>query len=150
MKNRPEKSGREACNGDLLTVAFTGKLKNGEIFDQATPDQPFQFTLGEGEVLPAFQEAVLGMKTGEKKVFSVPADKAFGEIRTDLVQRVPLLKLENPQSVKIGEFLEFELKSGEVLFAVVTDLTPNEAVVDFNHPLAGQDLNFSVEVLGLG
>jgi len=140
----------EAKEGDLLTIAFTGKLKNGEIFDQTTPGEPFKITLGTAEVLKAFQDAMVGMKTGEKKNFLVPADRAFGRVREDLVQRIPLSKLENPQKVKVGEFLEFELKDGQVLFAVVTELTQQEAVVDFNHPLAGEDLNFSVEVLKIG
>ena len=90
----------QAKNGDTVKVDYTGKLENGTVFDTSEGGEPLEFTLGEGKMIPKFEEAVLGMKIGESKTFTIPADEAYGQYSDDLVvvvNREELSTIPNPE-----------------------------------------------------
>ena len=140
----------EAKKGDRVSIIYEGKLTSGEIFDQTKKDDPLIFEIGSPRILPAFQEEIIGMKEGEKKNFTIPAVRAYGNERADLFRDIPRERLQNPDQVKEGNFLQFELEKGEILTVPITKVTEETVTVNLNHPLAGEDLNFSVELLKIG
>ena len=95
----------EAKNGDIVQVDYTGTLENGTVFDTSVGGEPLEFTLGEGKMIPKFEQAVLGMKVGESKTVTIPADEAYGQYRDDLVQVINREELTNIPNPEVGQQL---------------------------------------------
>jgi FKBP-type peptidyl-prolyl cis-trans isomerase 2 len=131
--------------GDTIKVAYTGTKKDGSEFDKSQPDQPLSFTVGSGQVIPGFDEAVLGMEMGEKKTFTIPADKAYGAIEAQLVQQVERERF--PMEPKVGSSVAIQTQDGMQLPAKITQVTSTHVTLDFNHPLAGEDLTFAIQIV---
>jgi len=139
-----------AKTGDTVRVHYTGKLNDGTIFESSTESEPLEFVLGEGQILPGFEAAILGLDSGESRTFQIPADEAYGPHRDDRVVTVPLDQLPSYLRPKLGEVLEIQQPGGQVLAVRITSLTETEIELDGNHPLAGEDLTFEttlVEIL---
>jgi peptidylprolyl isomerase len=137
---------RQVKVGDTVKVNYTGKLKDGTIF-ALVEAEPFQFTLGEGEMIPGFENAVIGMSPGESKIVEIPADEAFGtysEERVFVVDRNRLPKGLNPQ---VGEAFQIPQAGGPPVLAVVADISELSVTLDANHPLAGEDLIYEIRLL---
>lgn len=128
--------------GDTVRVHYTGRLPDGTVFDSSTGSEPLEFTLGEGNILPGFEKAVLGMSPGDSKTFEIPADLAYGPHHDDRVLTVPLDDMPAKIRPAVGQMLELRQPSGRALPVKVTALTDDEITLDANHPLAGQDLTF--------
>ena len=131
--------------GDKVKVHYTGSFEDGQIFDSSLGRDPLEFVVGAGQVIPGFEEAIIGMEVGEKKSFRLAAENAYGVIRDDLkfsVQRSML-----PEDVQVGDMLEAHQPDGNVFVVKVDDLNDVSAVLDANHPLAGKDLIFDVEIV---
>ena len=131
-------------NGSTVAVHYTGKTTDGEQFDSSIGREPFQFQIGSGQVIPGFENGLIGKSVGEKVTIKIPVDQAYGQIREDLFMKVPNTQL--PGTVEVGQVLQ-ATNSGQVVNVVVKEVNEDHAVIDANHPLAGQDLVFDIEVL---
>ncbi len=136
-----------AAKGDIVKVHYTGRLADGTVFDASPAERPLQFIIGKSEVIPGFDEAVAGMYQGESKSVTVPADKAYGPRHPEMIEEIDRALLPADVALVIGGQLEITLEGGEVLRAMVVDLNDEKATLDRNHPLAGKDLHFQLELL---
>jgi len=136
-----------AKNGDTVQVNYTGKLADGTVFDSSAGREPLEFTVGMGQVIPGFDEAVLGMKVGEKKTVTIPADKAYGPHRDEQVVELPREKLPSDMTPEIGQQLVMRDSDGRQIVVVITKVSDETVTIDANHPLAGKDLTFEIELV---
>jgi len=138
----------QAKNGDTVQVNYTGKLADGTVFDSSVGREPLEFTLGAGQMITGFEKAVLGMKVGEKKTVTIPSDEAYGPHLDDMVVEVPREKLPSNIEPKVGQMLEATRPDGEKIGFIITSISDNNTVtIDANHPLAGKDLTFEIELV---
>jgi peptidylprolyl isomerase len=136
----------KAKNGDLVKVNYEGKLKDGTVFGCSLDDEPLEFKIGDGNLIPAFEEAVIGMDLKDSKTIEVPCKEAFGEYRDDLVLSVSRNELPPDLEPKVGE--KVELMREDITFAAeITDVSDDAITLDVNHPLAGKDLTFDIELV---
>lgn len=139
----------QAKEGDVVQVHYTGKLKDGTIFDTSQDRDPLEFTLGEGRVIPGFEDAVIGMQENESKIVSIPAEEAYGPRRDDLIMPVPRDQFPQDMNPQTGQQLEIRLQNGDSRIATVTEISPSDVTLDINHPLAGHDLTFDILLVGI-
>ncbi|EIJ40278.1 FKBP-type peptidyl-prolyl cis-trans isomerase [Galbibacter orientalis] len=132
---------------DTVKVHYTGKLVDGQVFDSSLEREPLEFKLGEGQLIPGFENGILNMAVNEKKTINIPSSEAYGEVRQELLQEIP--KNELPEDIKpeVGMGLVSRTPEGREIQLVVADVKDESIVVDANHPLAGKDLIFEIEVL---
>ncbi len=136
-----------AVLGDIVKVHYTGKLASGEVFDASPKDRPLLFEVGKKEVIAGFEQAVLGMVMGEKKTVIVPADQAYGPKQREKIEEVERSLLPEGVDLKVGGKLEVTRKDGSRFFVEVLALTETTVTLDANHPLAGKDLTFDIDML---
>ena len=137
-----------AKTGDTVQVNYTGKLADGIVFDSSEGREPYEFNLGAGQAIPGFDKAILGMKVGEKKTVTIPSDEAYGPHLDDMVVEVPREKLPSNIEPKVGQMLEATRPDGEKIGFIITNVSDNNTVtLDANHPLAGKDLTFDIELV---
>jgi FKBP-type peptidyl-prolyl cis-trans isomerase SlpA len=132
---------------DNIKVHYTGKLSNGQVFDSSKEREPLAFKVGEGQIIPGFEKAVVGMELNETKEITIQPDNAYGEVRDDLIQEVPKDSLPDDLKPEVGQQLISKLPDGREVPIIVTEIKDNSIMVDANHPLAGQELNFEIEVV---
>ncbi len=137
----------KAKNGNKVTVHYTGKLDNGSIFDTSKDRDPLTFTLGAGEIIPGFEKAVIGMDTGESKTVHVPTDEAYGSRMKELVTVVKLKDFPEHLTPELGQQLKIPRDNGKPLIVSVTDISGSNVTLDANHPLAGKNLTFEIELV---
>jgi peptidylprolyl isomerase len=130
--------------GSKVKVHYTGKLKDNEVFDSSKDKEPLEFTVGEGQLIPGFENGVMGLNAGDKKTIELEPEQAYGPVRKELVNEVPKENL--PEGVKIGSTLQAQTEQGPVMVRVV-ELNETIGTVDANHPLAGKKLIFDLEVV---
>jgi peptidylprolyl isomerase len=136
----------QAKNGDTVRVHYTGKLENGTLFDSSSDGDPLEFKLGEGELIPGFEQAVQGMKTGDTKTVTIPVDEAYGPRRDELIMVVEKSQLPSDLETSVGE--QLEMTQGDNTFVVtITEATDDTVTLDANHPLAGEALIFDLELV---
>lgn len=134
---------------DTVKVHYTGKLANGEVFDSSVDRDPMEFQVGSGQLIPGFENGVIDMKVNEKKTLVIPSDEAYGEPRKELVQEVPKDRLPEEIKPEVGMGLVSKTPEGQEIQLVVKEVKDEAIVVDGNHPLAGQELTFEIEVVGI-
>lgn len=139
--------GRIAKSGDQVRVNYTGKFEDGEVFDSSEGNSPLEFTIGAGEVIPGFEEALIGMTPGETRVVEVTPEQGYGQHVEEMVAEVERKLIPEDERLQVGGFLEVTLENGEELEVQVVGLTDEMATLDANHPLAGQMLHFEIELL---
>jgi peptidylprolyl isomerase len=134
-------------SGDTVKVHYTGKLDNGEIFDTSEEGEPFSFTVGAGQVIDGFDNALVGMQVGETKEIMIPPDQAYGQRDEDLVQRISRdqFKLTGVEP-EIGMAIEMHTPQG-VIPLIISDLTETTVELDANHSLAGESLYFALKLV---
>jgi peptidylprolyl isomerase len=135
-------------NGDRVRVHYTGRLEDGNEFDSSRGGQPLEFTVGAGEVIPGFDDAVRGMQVGESKTIEIGPDDAYGERREQLVQTVEREKMSLDFEPQEGMTLAMQLPDGNQIPVNVARVTETEVTLDANHPLAGEKLIFDLELVG--
>lgn len=135
--------------GDTVRIHYTGTLEDGTQFDTSAGRDPLEFSLGEGEVIAGFEEAVDGMAVGESKTIKIEPEQAYGPRREQLVQDVPRKQLPNDLQPAVGMQLRAQREDGEPMQFVVTEVTEEAITVDGNHPLAGQPLKFEIELVAI-
>lgn len=132
---------------DTVRVHYTGKLADGQIFDSSLEREPIEFTMGEGQLIPGFEKGLLDMKVNEKKTVEIPSEEAYGAPREELVQEVEKSQLPEEIKPEPGMGLVSKGPDGREMNLVVKEVKENTIVVDGNHPLAGKDLIFDLEVI---
>jgi FKBP-type peptidyl-prolyl cis-trans isomerase 2 len=140
---------QQAKRGDTVHVHYRGTLDDGTEFDSSEGSDPIVFTLGSGEVIPGFETAIEGMSAGEKKTERIEAANAYGEHREELVFSVPQTQMPEGSDVEVGDMLRVGFPDGssaEVLVAAVED---GNVTLDANHPLAGKNLTFDLELVSI-
>lgn len=136
-----------AAKGDIVTVQYTGKLSNGEIFDASPDDRPLQFVIGKKEVIPGFEEAVTGMVTGEKRTVTIPAAEAYGQKLPERVEEIDRTRLPEKLNPRAGDRLEITGHDNSRRIVEVIAVNDQTVTLDGNHPLAGKDLTFDIAML---
>lgn len=138
---------KSAKNGSTVKVHYTGTLDNGNVFDSSREHEPLEFTIGSGQLIKGFEDTVMGMAAGNVQTVKIAAAEAYGDRRAELV--ITINKDQFPENISPAEGLQLDLKSpdGNVLNAIVTMVGENSVTLDANHPLAGQDLTFDIELL---
>jgi peptidylprolyl isomerase len=139
----------QARPGDTVQVHYTGKLVDGTTFDSSEGGDPLQFTLGEGDLIPGFEQAVLGMAPGENKTHTIPAPQAYGIYQPELLLEVERQQFPDDIDPYVGQQLEMTQSNGSTVPVVVTAVNAAHVTLDANHPLAGQDLVFEISLLAI-
>lgn len=139
----------QAKNGDTVAIHYTGTLADGTVFDSSEGRDPLSFTIGGGQVIAGFEEAVMGMVRSEKKNVTIPVDKAYGPRREELVINIPRSQVPPEISPEIGQRLQMQGPNNMPLIVTVTEVTDEHVVLDANPPLAGKDLNFAIELVDI-
>ena len=140
---------RPAKHGDTVRVHYRGKLQDGSVFD-VSEREPLQFTIGGGQFISGFEEAVVGMKPGDSKTTELPVEKAFGPYLEERVVEVPKNKFARWDSrPTVGERVPIPQPDGSPIDVIVTEVTESDVIVDANHPLAGEDLTFDIELIDI-
>ncbi|ACF46943.1 MAG: peptidylprolyl isomerase [Prosthecochloris sp.] len=137
----------EAKQGDKVKVHYTGKLNDGSVFDSSVERDPLEFTIGEGAVIPGFEQAVVGLQPGDSTETTIEAANAYGNHSHELITEVPRERMPRDLQVTIGQQLQVSMANGQTAVVMVTDMTDTAVTIDANHPLAGQDLTFSIELV---
>lgn len=140
----------QAKSGDTVHVHYTGKLNDGTVFDSSDGRDPLTFELGKKMVVPGFEKAVTGMEVGETKTVSFPSDEAYGPRLDQLVFTVPRENLPAGYDPQQGQMLRMETRDGRQMDVMVVEANDTGVKLDANHPLAGQDLTFDVELVKIG
>jgi len=136
-----------AKSGDTVRIHYTGKLDDGTEFDSSAGRDPLEFALGSGQVIPGFDSAVAGMTVGDSKSVSIEPAEAYGDRHEQLVQDVPKDALTDDVELAVGMQLQSQAPDGQVMQFIVTAVAEETFTVDANHPLAGQTLNFEIELV---
>ncbi|GBE57807.1 FKBP-type 16 kDa peptidyl-prolyl cis-trans isomerase [bacterium BMS3Abin01] len=136
-----------AKNGDSVKVNYTGKLNDGTVFDSSQDREPMRFTVGSRQLIPGFEDAVSGMQTGDSATVKIPADKAYGPHQQDLIMTLNRDQLPPEYQPSEGDVLQSQADDGRPMMAKVIEVREKELKVDANHPLAGEDLTFEIELV---
>ncbi|HKL14939.1 MAG TPA: peptidylprolyl isomerase [Balneolaceae bacterium] len=134
-------------DGNTVKVHYTGTLKDGSVFDTSAEREPLEFKLGEGQLIPGFEKAVIGMEEGESTKIDIPVEEAYGEAREDLIINVPKDQLPEDVEPEVGMQLQVNQPDGQPVPVRIAEITDEELKLDANHPLAGKDLSFEIEVV---
>ncbi len=132
---------------DSVKVHYTGTLSDGSVFDSSRDKDPIEFKLGEGQIIPGFEKGLMDMTVGETKTINIPSKEAYGERSDQMIQEVPKAQLPPEVNPEVGMGLMSQTPDGQQMQLTVTEVKDESIVVDANHPLAGKDLTFEVELM---
>ncbi len=140
---------QQAKSGDTVKVHYHGRLTDGTTFDSSSGREPLEFKVGSGQVIKGFDDGVTGMTVGEKKTVTIPVNDAYGPKDESMVIEFP--KENFPPDLKPEEGMQLNMTngSGQVIPVVITALGDKTVTLDANHPLAGKDLIFDLELVGI-
>ena len=134
---------------DTVQVHYTGKLVNGHVFDSSLEREPLQVQLGQGQLIPGFEQGLIDMAVNEKKTITIAKEEAYGEVNKDLFQKVPLTELPEDIKPEVGMGLVGSRPDGTEQLFRVAEVEDTYIVLDANHPLAGHDLIFDLELVAI-
>ncbi|HEU4987129.1 MAG TPA: peptidylprolyl isomerase [Rhizobiaceae bacterium] len=137
----------EVKSGDVVRIHYTGRLTDGTEFDSSAGREPLQFQVGAGQIISGLERQVEGMTVGERETVTIPADEAYGPRDERQVQTVPREAFPQDLKLAVGSRLQANTQDGRQIPLTVTDISDDQVTVDANHPLAGRDLVFDVEVV---
>ncbi len=135
--------------GDSVRIHYTGTLTDGSVFDSSDGRDPLEFVVGSGQVIPGLDKAMPGMEVGEKKVVEIPCAEAYGAINPAARQSVPRSQFPDEITLELGLRLQMQTQAGQVMQVTVVELSETDVMLDANHPLAGKDLTFAVELVAI-
>lgn len=138
-----------AKKGDTVKIHITGSLDDGKIFVSSEGRMPLEFTIGDGLILPGIEKAILSMSVGETRYEKIPASRAYGHRRADMVANVDKSQLLDNIEPRIGQPVELVLKDGNKISAKVTGISGSQVALDANHPLAGKDVFFRIVLVDI-
>lgn len=136
-----------AKKGDTVKVHYTGKLIDDTVFDSSRDRDPLEFTVGAGQMIEGFDKAVEGMEKGESKKVEIPSDKAYGGKREDMVVKIEKNQLPADIKPEVGMQLQATQQDGQTQILTIAEVEESHVVLDGNHPLAGKDLVFDIELM---
>jgi len=139
----------EAKQGDIVRVNYSGRLLDGTEFESTRDQDPLEFTIGAQKVIPAFEKLVVGMQPGESKYSLIQSDDAYGAYHSSRVIEVERNKIPSDLAIEIGKVIEIRRSDETAIPAMITDFSDNLVTLDANHPLAGKDLIFEVELIDI-
>jgi len=139
----------QAKSGDTVRIHYTGKLTDGTQFDSSEGRDPLEFALGAGSIIPGLEEAIIGMAEGDKNTVTIAAENAYGPRHAEAVQTVERTQIPDHVELAVGGQLQAQAPSGQQLLLTVVELTEDSVTLDANHPLAGEDLVFDVELVAI-
>ncbi len=138
---------QQAKNGDTVKVHYTGKLEDGTVFDTSTEREPLQFVIGGKQIIPGFEQAVVGMNTGETKTVNVSSDEAYGPHLEERVLVINQDQIPEHLELEVGQHVQIPQKDGSKVLFIVTAISETSVTLDANHPLAGKDLTFEIQLV---
>lgn len=141
---------QQVKTGDVVNVHYHGTLTDGSTFDSSEGREPLSFTAGSGQVIKGFDDAVMDMKVGEKKTVRIPVANAYGERNEDMIMEHPVADFPADMKPEIGMELQMGDDSGNVFPVVIVEVNDETVLLDANHPLAGEDLTFEIELVSIG
>jgi FKBP-type peptidyl-prolyl cis-trans isomerase 2 len=138
---------QEAQKGDTVAVHYTGTLEGGEVFDSSRDRDPLEFEVGSGQVIPGFDRAVEGLEVGQSREVTLSAEEGYGEPREDLVVDVERNQFPDEEEPSVGRQVQVQVAPGQNRVATITNVEDDSVTLDLNHPLAGKELTFAVELV---
>ena len=137
----------KAKKGDSVRINYTGRLADGTVFDSSDGREPLTVSLGSGQVIPGFEEAIIGMSPGESKEVTIPVDKAYGPRNEEMIIVIPRDHVPPDLNPEVGQSLEMGGPQGQLVVVKVVAVTDENVTLDANPPLAGHELNFHIEMV---
>jgi peptidylprolyl isomerase len=137
----------QAKSGDKVRIHYTGKLSDGTTFDSSDGGDPLEFELGAGSIIPGLEQGIIGMAVGDSNTVNIPATDAYGPHHAEAVQTVERSEIPDHVELAVGGQLQAQAPNGQQLMLTVVELTDVSVTLDANHPLAGKDLTFNVELV---
>ena len=137
----------QAKDSDTVRVHYMGKLDDGSVFDTSRDSDPLEFTIGTGKIITGFEHAVIGMNTGESKTVKITSDEAYGPYQKEMVAVVEREQFPDHLNPEVGQQLQIPQENGRKLIVQVTEVSESSVTLDANHPLAGKDLTFDIELV---
>lgn len=137
----------EAKRGDTVSVHYTGKLEDDTVFDSSTGGDPLSFEIGSGQIIPGFEKGVIGMAPGDTKTVTIAPEQAYGPYRDDQIIEVEREKLPDDIDPEIGQRLQVQQHNGQTAVVTIKEISDDVVKLDANHPLAGQELTFEIELV---
>ena len=137
----------EAKKDNVVKVHYTGKIDSGQVFDSSKDREPLEFKIGEGKLIPGFENGVIGMKLQESKTIKIPFVEAYGEKKPELMIEVQNQQLPEELKPEVGMDLVSKSPDGREQIVKIAEVKEASIVVDANHPLAGEDLTFEIELV---
>lgn len=138
----------EIKQGNTIKVEYTGILEDGSVFDSSEGKEPLEFKVGSGQIIKGFDEAVIGMSKDESKKIKIKPEEAYGNVREELKQKVPKNSLPQDKQPEVGMQLILNSPQGQIP-ARISEVSENDVTIDFNHPLAGKELNFDIKIVDI-
>ena len=135
--------------GDTVKVHYHGTLSDGSIFDSSTGREPLEFEVGSGMVIAGFDEGVTGMTVGEKRTVTIPVDQAYGGVQEDMIMQFPKTQFPPDMIPEVGMQLSMSNNEGQQFPVTIVEVKEESVVLDANHPLAGKDLTFALELVDI-
>lgn len=139
-----------AAQGSKVKVHYTGTFNDGQTFDSSAGHEPLEFEVGSGQVIPGFEQAVVGMKQGETKEVRVPEAEAYGPHNPEMVIDSDRSQFEEGLNPEVGQQFQTQMEGGQPVLLTVVDVEGDKITLDANHPMAGKDLNFEIELVEVG
>ncbi len=140
---------QQVKNGDTVRVHYHGKLDDGSTFDSSQGRDPLEFVVGSGQVIKGFDQALVDMKVGDKKNVHIPVDQAYGHHNSEMVMEYPRKDFPEDMEPQLGMELSLSDAQGQVFPVVISEIREDSVILDANHPLAGKDLHFEIELVSI-
>ncbi len=137
-------------NGDVINIHYTGSLSDGSVFDSSEGREPLKFKVGEGSVISGFDKGVLDMEINEEKTINIPHLEAYGPYNSEMIIDMPIEQVPADMNPTVGMEVHLTDAEGNVMPVIVTDLNDKTIKLDANHPLAGKDLTFKLQLVSIG
>ena len=138
-----------AGNGDTVKIHYKGTLNDGEVFDSSEGREPLEFKIGEKRVIPGFEAGVMGMDVGDKKNINIPCAEAYGPRNPEMIMALPKTQFPPDINPTVGAQLQMQTNTGQTVMVIVTEVSETDVTLDANHPMAGKDLNFELELVSI-
>ena len=140
---------QQVKNGDKVKVHYHGRFTDGTTFDSSEGREPLEFTVGEGNVIKGFDDGVMGMSIGDKKTVSIQAGDAYGDKSEDMLVEFPREQFPPDMNPEVGMQLNMTNGNGQVILVTIVEVKEDTVILDANHPLAGKDLIFDIELVSI-
>ena len=139
----------QAKKNDKVKVHYTGTLTDGSVFDSSREAEPLEFTIGEGQLIKGFDEAIPGMTIGDVKTVNIPAEEAYGTPNDEMVFQVERTQFAEDMTPEVGQQFQIDTPDGQEMVVTITAIDGDQITIDANHHLAGQDLTFELELMAI-